>query len=717
MDQISEIWPPARLGRLYHPSRRATTLTDSESRRTTTTEPEDASPDKTDEAIRLKTHENNVADLDHIDPSCLAVSPHLPRAQQALQELQRIQRLKRQKRLLAASEPDKSNKRRRLAGSEGADHVAAPPKPFVSVFESRTATRLAKSSEPNELDTSSLKSEALAEPAELNKSDVSSSELDPPAESAELDKPDASSSEFEAPAQPAEPNIHDASSTELEAPAESTEPDKLDTSPSEFDALAESTEPDELDTSPSEFDAPAESTELAKSDASSSQAVVLRAGQGLAADKSLHLQPTKHRIRRKFKTKTLTKVSRELPYLRRNWLTPDHHQLTRRACNLRPHRIKIELDTQKVCCGVNQLDVDKLERELSIIQVNFQVFFLPASSQNHVPQYLISQFEFWQPNDQSLRDRFAAQISFSSPAKISLTEHTWIVKITVYHRPCLRSQLLGLINLDPPQKAIVESSDPSPPQKPPEFVVGSINPSSPPKSVLSPSQPPKFFDPNHKSIQRVLQQRRHLNMLFGDNSKKDPGRARVEKNIKSTIRSKLRRVKVPPGIGALHFSTMEPYREGDEVYDSEDDLSHDHHPWRKFRSDQACERTAQVSIIKKCNMAQAKDDNNSNLTPGMHEEIRRLWNLHVRSISVQPSGSASLVLRYADYQRFVELYSIRFCRTDSTRAVLLEFLEALDLDKKNHLCPPRRQCLSTNEKLSIRDQLLYHFDRFDAHTT
>ncbi|KAI7966849.1 hypothetical protein MJO29_000126 [Puccinia striiformis f. sp. tritici] len=717
MDQISEIWPPARLGRLYHPSRRATTLTDSESRRTTTTEPEDASPDKTDEAIRLKTHENNVADLDHIDPSCLAVSPHLPRAQQALQELQRIQRLKRQKRLLAASEPDKSNKRRRPAGSEGADHVAAPPKPFVSVFESRTATRLAKSSEPNELDTSSLKSEALAEPAELNKSDVSSSELDPPAESAELDKPDASSSEFEAPAQPAEPNIHDASSTELEAPAESTEPDKLDTSPSEFDALAESTEPDELDTSPSEFDAPAESTELAKSDASSSQAVVLRAGQGLAADKSLHLQPTKHRIRRKFKTKTLTKVSRELPYLRRNWLTPDHHQLTRRACNLRPHRIKIELDTQKVCCGVNQLDVDKLERELSIIQVNFQVFFLPASSQNHVPQYLISQFEFWQPNDQSLRDRFAAQISFSSPAKISLTEHTWIVKITVYHRPCLRSQLLGLINLNPPQKPIVELSDPSPPQKPQESVVGSINPSSPPKSVVSPSQPPKFFDPNHKSIQRVLQQRRHLNMLFGDNFKKDPGRAQVEKNIKSTIRSKLRRVKVPPGIGALHFSTMEPYREGDEVYDSEDDLSHDHHPWRKFRSDQACERTAQVSIIKKCNMAQAKDDNNSNLTPGMHEEIRRLWNLHVRSISVQPSGSASLVLRYADYQRFVELYSIRFCRTDSTRAVLLEFLEALDLDKKNHLRPPRRQCLSTNEKLSIRDQLLYHFDHFDPHIT
>ncbi|KAH9473050.1 hypothetical protein Pst134EA_000129 [Puccinia striiformis f. sp. tritici] len=559
------------------------------------------------------------------------------RAQQALQELQRIQRLKRQKRLLAASEPNQSNKRRRPAGSEGADHVAAPPKPFVSVFES-----------------------SLAEPAELNKSDVSSSELDHLAESAELDKPDASSSEFEAPAQPAEPNIHDASSTELEAPAESTEPD-------------------ELDTSPSEFDAPAESTELAKSDASSSQAVVLRAGQGLAADKSLHLQPTKHRIRRKFKTKTLTKVSRELPYLRRNWLTPDHHQLTRRACNLRPHRIKIKLDTQKVCCGVNQLDVDKLERELSIIQVNFQVFFLPASSQNHVPQYLISQFEFWQPNDQSLRDRFAAQISFSSPAK--------------------------------------ELSDPSPPQKPQESVVGSINPSSPPKSVVSPSQPPKFFDPNHKSIQRVLQQRRHLNMLFGDNFKKDPGRAQVEKNIKSTIRSKLRRVKVPPGIGALHFSTMEPYREGDEVYDSEDDLSHDHHPWRKFRSDQACERTAQVSIIKKCNMAQAKDDNNSNLTPGMHEEIRRLWNLHVRSISVQPSGSASLVLRYADYQRFVELYSIRFCRTDSTRAVLLEFLEALDLDKKNHLRPPRRQCLSTNEKLSIRDQLLYHFDHFDPHIT
>ncbi|KNE96578.1 hypothetical protein PSTG_10136 [Puccinia striiformis f. sp. tritici PST-78] len=68
-------------------------------------------------------------------------------------------------------------------------------------------------------------------------------------------------------------------------------------------------------------------------------------------------------------------------------------------------------------------------------------------------------------------------------------------------------------------------------------------------------------------------------------------------------------------------------------------------------------------------MAQAKDDDNSNLTPGMHKEIRRLWNLHVRSISVQPSGSASLVLRYANYQRFVELYSIRFRRTDSTRAV------------------------------------------------
>ncbi|POW23350.1 hypothetical protein PSHT_00229 [Puccinia striiformis] len=28
-------------------------------------------------------------------------------------------------------------------------------------------------------------------------------------------------------------------------------------------------------------------------------------------------------------------------------------------------------------------------------------------------------------------------------------------------------------------------------------------------------------------------------------------------------------------------------------------------------------------------MAQAKDDDNSNLTPGMHKEIRRLWNLHV----------------------------------------------------------------------------------------
>ncbi|KAH9466257.1 hypothetical protein MJO29_000129 [Puccinia striiformis f. sp. tritici] len=67
-------------------------------------------------------------------------------------------------------------------------------------------------------------------------------------------------------------------------------------------------------------------------------------------------------------------------------------------------------------------------------------------------------------------------------------------------------------------------------------------------------------------------------MLFGDNFKKDAGRAQVEKNIKSTIRSKLRRVKVPPRIGALHFSTMEPYREGEEVYDSEDDLSHDQHP-------------------------------------------------------------------------------------------------------------------------------------------
>ncbi|POW23349.1 hypothetical protein PSHT_00228, partial [Puccinia striiformis] len=223
-----------------------------------------------------------------------------------------------------------------------------------------------------------------------------------------------------------------------------------------------------------------------------------------------------------------------------NWLTPDHHLLTRRACNLCAHRIKIELNTQNVCCGVNQLDVDKLKGELSIIQVNFQLLFLPASSQIivnlnsgnltinvYVIDLLLKSLFYLLQRSGTLFApsflRFGVLTDCNAVFYISLIEHTWIVKITVYHRPCLP-------------------------------VAELINPSSPQKSGVSPSQQPKLFDPNHKSIQRVLQQRRYLNMLFGDNFKKDAGRAQVEKNIKSTIRSKLRRVKVPPRIGALHFS-------------------------------------------------------------------------------------------------------------------------------------------------------------------
>ncbi|KNZ53137.1 hypothetical protein VP01_3333g1, partial [Puccinia sorghi] len=368
-----------------------------------------------------------------------------------------------------------------------------------------------------------------------------------------------------------------------------------------------------------------------------------------------------------------------LPYLRRNWLSRHHHQLTQQTSKPSPHRIQIHLNTpNNTCCNTpfDQADIKKLETELAIIQVSYQLFFLPTTFQP-ATHYLRSKLSLWQPFHLNLRLRFAAQITFpTSPSteKVRLfflyisslikslpTDSVWPLQISIYHRPCLRTRLIQILNQHPNQLPL-----------------------------------PKFtFDPSSPQIQRVALQRQRLDNLFKKPA--DPSRAKVDQLLRSTVRRKLRPVKVPPRIGALHFNvrallsppfcdssfakivclqqTMEPYRHDQLVYDSEDEPDDDQHAWRQFRADVRCDRTSQLSIIKK--MRTTGDEKEGGKEGGsrraVNEEVRRLWNGHMRARARHPSATASVILGKADYAAFVKLLFSRFHPDPCARFALVVF--------------------------------------------
>ncbi|PLW07605.1 hypothetical protein PCANC_24262 [Puccinia coronata f. sp. avenae] len=160
----------------------------------------------------------------------------------------------------------------------------------------------------------------------------------------------------------------------------------------------------------------------------------------------------------------------------------------------------------------------------------------------------------------------------------------------------------------------------------------------------APTHSPKpVFDPSSQAIQRVALQ--------------------------------LRCTKVLPRIGALHFKTMEPYRQDQQVYDPEDELDDDHHAWRQFRADVRCERTSQLSIVKMQIPSAQMDGMEAGLSGrGIMEELLRIWNAHIRSIAPRPSASGSVMLSKAHYIASVKLLVTRFHPNPLAPNLLRHFL-------------------------------------------
>ncbi|PLW53217.1 hypothetical protein PCANC_07516 [Puccinia coronata f. sp. avenae] len=159
------------------------------------------------------------------------------------------------------------------------------------------------------------------------------------------------------------------------------------------------------------------------------------------------------------------------------------------------------------------------------------------------------------------------------------------------------------------------------------------------------------------------------------NPRRSEARASRPDNQSHCLRS-TSATKVPPRIGALHFKTMEPYRQDQLVYDPEDELDDDHHAWRQFRADVRCERTSQLLIVKKMQIPSAQMDGTEAglLGRGITEEMLRIWNAHIRSIAPRPSASGSVMLTKAHYIAFVKLLVTRFHPNPLAPNLLRHFL-------------------------------------------
>ncbi|WAQ81608.1 hypothetical protein PtA15_1A950 [Puccinia triticina] len=716
-EQTPDIWPPIRLARLYPPPRQTTVVPDD----TTTTQSDFPSRRSTTELTLPALEADGLADLSDDDKCCPEVPLELPRATQARQELERIQKLTLLKRRLAPPESDQSSKRRKISPQPPTNSSTPPPshsdKPPEGTPPSKKSTPTPQppanpptshSDQPAEEITTSKTRKLTTPPTTISPSPPS--HYDKPPE--EIPSSKKSTLTPQPPAEPPTPHsdqpVEERTTTKtrkLTTPPTTispSPPSHYDKPPEEIPSSKKSTLTPQPPAEPptSHSDQPVEERTTTKTRKLTTPPTTISPSPPSHYDKPLEETPnvklpkqtpnqklseqTPNRPKqqeRRFKITVPSKPTTKLPYLRRNWLTTNHHRQTQQLSKLCPYRIKIILKTHKICSHVNSSDINLLETELSSIQVRFQLFFLPRTSHDQVERYLHRQLRFWTPTNQHLREIFVTACAFPHPSKISLTEHSCPLVITVYHRPCLRLRAIALIDL-----------------------------SQSPGSLKKPHQDREKFNPTSEPIQRTALQRQRLNSLFGQVIKRDPALAKVEETIKSTARSKQRKVKVPPRIGALHFNTMEPYREGEQVYDSEDDIPDDQHHWRKFRSDQACERATQLSIVKEFNRSEANDGHKGIRTRAMNDEIRRLWNLHVRSISIHPSASGGLHLSTTDYERFIELYVLCFGHTESARAGLVRLLTNLEVNDKPHLRYPRWH---TSHKLTAFCGLMSHYDNLD----
>ncbi|PLW39934.1 hypothetical protein PCASD_06852 [Puccinia coronata f. sp. avenae] len=182
----------------------------------------------------------------------------------------------------------------------------------------------------------------------------------------------------------------------------------------------------------------------------------------------------------------------------------------------------------------------------------------------------------------------------------------------------------------------------------------------------------------------------------------NPRRAQVDQTIRTTACSQLRCTKVLPRIGALHFKTMEPYRQDQQVYDPEDELDDDHHAWRQFRADVRCERTSQLSIVKMQIPSAQMDGMEAGLSGrGIMEELLRIWNAHIRSIAPRPSASGSVMLSKAHYIASVKLLVTRFHPNPLAPDLLRHFLNRPHLTFLSCRSPPGVFYLTPDHPIEI----------------
>lgn len=196
--------------------------------------------------------------------------------------------------------------------------------------------------------------------------------------------------------------------------------------------------------------------------------------------------------------------------------------------------------------------------------------------------------------------------------------------------------------------------------------------------------------------------------MFGNGPEPSTTTIEVRNGLESSVRSKLRQVKVPSGIGALHFQTMEPYREGNLVYDSEDDLPPEQYEWRRYRSGQLCERTSQLSIIKKCNLQIkpkeiGEPEHDARYREwSMAHQLRTLWNQYLHSITTKPSSSPSSILHYPDLVKFIGIYVQCYSPDPTARFELIKFLLCFDFRNPNDF-----QCDGHDDR-SGREHIIDH---------
>lgn len=403
------------------------------------------------------------------------------------------------------------------------------------------------------------------------------------------------------------------------------------------------------------------------------------------------LNPTCQQSHIKLKVKSRKERRRgvtgqKLPYLKRNWLSREHQDRTRRRDQACQYVVQLLIHPSSLCHGFDPSDIEELSNQLLTFQRSYQRFFLPGGSQsqlsdNLVRDYIWRQIKLWQPRDQDLTQKWAVEVSSSSLFKISLSEKHWVFKLTVHHhRTCLRSRLIESF-----QQAVPPASQEIP-------------------GIDRLSK----FDPFSGAAKRVALQRKKLDFMFGNGPEPSTTTIEVRNGLESSVRSKLRQVKVPSGIGALHFQTMEPYREGNLVYDSEDDLPPEQYEWRRYRSGQLCERTSQLSIIKKCNLQIkpkeiGEPEHDARYREwSMAHQLRTLWNQYLHSITTKPSSSPSSILHYPDLVKFIGIYVQCYSPDPTARFELIKFLLCFDFRNPNDF-----QCDGHDDR-SGREHIIDH---------